>query len=242
MERKKIYVIRHLSYSYNDEYFSSYIHDRRHQGHMTALFENKEDAIQKWKQLEYDFSHKVNFQNIIECGQQHDFYGKEKILAQMSVDELFSILNQCDSCVYAVFEYPKQLKQQVFFDIQKNEYKMCYETTEYDIQENQFLQANFIENDPLLTDISPSTSRAIYSDIELVGSLADFSDSPLLLERLIQDHPDIEYNHSCLVIKPSALTSINPLLKNPIEMRYLTIEEIYQLEKSLNLTYLIGIV
>ena len=120
MERKKIYVIRHLSYSYNDEYFSSYIHDRRHQGHMTALFENKEDAIQKWKQLEYDFSHKVNFQNIIECGQQHDFYGKEKILAQMSVDELFSILNQCDSCVYAVFEYPKQLKQQVFFDIQKN--------------------------------------------------------------------------------------------------------------------------
>ena len=215
MERKKIYVIRHLSYSYNDEYFSSYIHDRRHQGHMTALFENKEDAIQKWKQLEYDFSHKVNFQNIIECGQQHDFYGKEKILAQMSVDELFSILNQCDSCVYAVFEYPKQLKQQVFFDIQKNEYKMCYETTEYDIQENQFLQANFIENDPLLTDISPSTSRAIYSDIE--------------------------YNHSCLVIKPSALTSINPLLKNPIEMRYLTIEEIYQLEKSLNQTYLKGI-
>ncbi|EOR09580.1 hypothetical protein [Acinetobacter genomosp. 15BJ] len=234
MEPEKIYAIRHLSYSYNDEYFSSYLYERWHQGHMAALFENKEAAIQEWKQLEYKFSHKVNFQNIIECSQQHDFYGKEKILAQMSVDELFNILNQLDNCVYAVFEYPKQLKQQVFFDIYQNEYRVCYGTTEYDIQENNFLQANFIENDHLLSAVSPSASSAIYRDIELVGSLADFSDSPLLLERLIQDHPDIKYNHSCLVIKPNALSSINPLLKNPIEMRYLTIEEIYQLEKSLN--------
>lgn len=237
-QHEKIYVIRHLSYSYSDEYFSSFIYEGWHQGHIMDVFESKEAVIQKWKQLEYDFSHKVNFQNIIECSQQHDFYGKEKILAQMSVDELFNILDQLDCYVYAVFEYPKILKQQVFFDLHQNQYKIHYNTTDYDIQENNFLQANFIENDDLLSEVSPSASTALYSDIELVGSLADLSDSPLLLERLIQDHPDIEYHDhcSCLVIKPSALASINGLLKNPIEIRHLTIEEIYQIEKKLNLT------
>ena len=65
------------------------------------------------------------------------------------------------------------------------------------------------------------------------------SDTPQLLLLLIKDNPNIEYNehYQTLRIKPDekTLNSVNALLKNPLyEIRYLTIQEIYEIEQTLN--------
>ncbi|HNJ86847.1 MAG TPA: hypothetical protein PKU92_09715, partial [Agitococcus sp.] len=75
--------------------------------------------------------------------------------------------------------------------------------------------------------------------IPLSGKLSDLSDTPQLLLLLIKDNPNIEYNehYQTLRIKPDekTLNSVNALLKNPLyEIRYLTIQEIYEIEQTIN--------
>lgn len=238
MEPEKIYVIRHLSYFYNDEWYKSFFDTRDHLGNITDLFDDKENAIQRWKQLEYDFNHQTNFQNILWCEYSNDeFYGQESYLAQKTVDELFNLIQKLECYVYGLYEYPKALKQQVFFDIQQQCYETCPCNTEDDVKNNDFIVANFIENDPLLTFVSPSTSDAYQHTVELKGSLEELSDTPLLLKNLIQNNPDLKFYDTYLIVKARALPQINPLLKKPIqkELHYLTIEEIYHLEQTLSL-------
>ena len=43
-KQEKIYAIRHLSFFYTDEWYESLIDYTDHTGHITDLFDNKEDA------------------------------------------------------------------------------------------------------------------------------------------------------------------------------------------------------
>ena len=237
-QEEKIYVIRHLSFWYTDEWYQPMLHIENHIGHITDLFEDKENAIQAWKQREYDFSHLAKFENIMYCEYADESYGgTEKKLAQKSVDELFDIIQPLNCHVYGLYEYPKHLKQQVFFIPKEQSYESCACTADYDLKSNEFIAANFIENDPLLTQIQPIVDDAYEHKITLQGSLEDLSDSPILLKALIENDSDFEFTQYWLTVKFDAISKVNPLLKQPItkEIRYLTLQEIYQLEQPLNL-------
>lgn len=84
-QEEKIYVIRHLSFWYTDEWYQPMLHIENHIGHITDLFEDKEKAIQAWKQREYDFSHLAKFENIMYCEYADESYGgdRKKISAKV---------------------------------------------------------------------------------------------------------------------------------------------------------------
>ena len=228
---EKIYVIRHLSFWYTDEWYQPMIDIENHAGHITNLFEDKEEAIQAWKQREYDFSHLAKFSNILYSEYSSDeYYCKESLLAQKSVDELFEIIQKLECHVYALYEYPKSLKQQVFFDIKQQKYESTACTADYDFKSNEFITANFIKNDPLLTHIFPSVTDAFEHTITLNGTFEELSDAPLLLKSLVEQNSDFHFDiySPKLMVKANGIDQINPLLKHPInkEVRYLSVEEI----------------
>ena len=64
---EKIYALRNSSFWYDDEFFFNLMNSNDHIGHITAIFEDKEQAIQEWKRLEYEFSQQVDFYNILYC-------------------------------------------------------------------------------------------------------------------------------------------------------------------------------
>ncbi|RZL44699.1 MAG: hypothetical protein EOP00_19260, partial [Pedobacter sp.] len=183
---------------------------------------------------------KVHFENIMYCEYSHEeFHGQEGLLAQKSVDELFEIIQKLECHVYGLYEYPKQLKQLVLFNKKSQQYDFCdLRMDDDDVESNIFIPSNFIKDSPLNDEISPPIHDIfIEHDIELKGTLEELSDTPLLLQRLIQENPDIQfYPPNSLKLHFKDLAQVNALLKEQIEKEahYLNIEEIYQLEKQLN--------
>ena len=80
----------------------------------------------------------------------------------------------------------------------------------------------------------------------LHGELSDLSDTPALLEQVLNSHKKAIYNSSKkeLVIKGygekelAALLAVNALLKTPVlEIKELTLQEVLALEQSLQSEY-----
>ena len=243
---EKIYALRNSSFWYDDEFFFNLMNSNDHIGHITAIFEDKEQAIQEWKRLEYEFTHKINFNNFM---REDISFNIEEILPHrtwndlknLDIEELFTVLHHNDIHAYYLYEYPKQIKQRVIWDKSENNYHFSDACTEYDFRKNYFIDATFIKDDPLLNHVSPSVDSFI---LILYGSLSDLSDTPILLSQLIQHNENINYDEDRKLLRikqldSSTLNSLNALLKNPIQC--LNIEEIYEIEKSLNQTHLKGI-
>ena len=236
---EKIYALRNSSFWYDDEFFFNLMNSNDHIGHITAIFEDKEQAIQEWKRLEYEFTHKINFNNFM---REDISFNIEEILPHrtwndlknLDIEELFTILHHNDIHAYYLYEYPKQIKQGVAWDNSENNYHFSDACTEYDFRKNYFIDATFIKDDPLLNHVSPSVDSFI---LILYGSLSDLSDTPILLSQLIQHNENINYDEDRKFLRIqqlniSTLNSLNALLKDPIQC--LNIEEIYEIEKSLN--------
>ena len=243
---EKIYALRNSSFWYDDEFFFNLMNSNDHIGHITAIFEDKEQAIQEWKRLEYEFTHKINFNNFM---REDISFNIEEILPHrtwndlknLDIEELFTVLHHNDIHAYYLYEYPKQIKQGVAWDNSENNYHFSDACTEYDFRKNYFIDATFINDDPLLIHVSPSVDSFIFI---LYGSLSDLSDTPILLSQLIQQEENLNYDEDRKLLRikqldSSTLNSLNTLLKNPIQC--LNIEEIYEIEKSLNQTHLKGI-
>ena len=243
---EKIYALRNSSFWYDDEFFFNLMNSNDHIGHITAIFEDKEQAIQEWKRLEYEFTHKINFNNFM---REDISFNIEEILPHrtwndlknLDIEELFTVLHHNDIHAYYLYEYPKQIKQGVAWDNSENNYHFSDACTEYDFRKNYFIDATFINDDPLLIHVSPSVDSFIFI---LYGSLSDLSDTPILLSQLIQQDENLNYDEDRKLLRikqldSSTLNSLNALLKNPIQC--LNIEEIYEIEKSLNQTHLKGI-
>jgi hypothetical protein len=243
---EKIYALRNSSFWYDDEFFFNLMNSNDHIGHITAIFEDKEQAIQEWKRLEYEFTHKINFNNFM---REDISFNIEEILPHrtwndlknLDIEELFTVLHHNDIHAYYLYEYPKQIKQGVAWDNSENNYHFSDACTEYDFRKNYFIDATFIKDDPLLSHVSPSVDSFIFI---LYGSLSDLSDTPILLSQLIQQEENLNYDEDRKLLRikqldSSTLNSLNALLKNPIQC--LNIEEIYEIEKSLNQTHLKGI-
>ena len=236
---EKIYALRNSSFWYDDEFFFNLMNSNDHIGHITAIFEDKEQAIQEWKRLEYEFTHKINFNNFM---REDISFNIEEILPHrtwndlknLDIEELFTVLHHNDIHAYYLYEYPKQIKQGVAWDNSENNYHFSDACTEYDFRKNYFIDATFIKDDPLLSHVSPSVDSFI---LILYGSLSDLSDTPILLSQLIQHNENINYDEDRKFLRIqqlniSTLNSLNALLKDPIQC--LNIEEIYEIEKSLN--------
>ena len=76
---------------------------------------------------------------------------------------------------------------------------------------------------------------------QLLGTAEHLSDTPLLLEKLIETTPDLVWNQqgSALCIEniedPEAINALNGLLKIPLfALREMDIEQLIELEKRLN--------
>ena len=236
---EKIYALRNSSFWYDDEFFFNLMNSNDHIGHITAIFEDKEQAIQEWKRLEYEFTHKINFNNFM---REDISFNIEEILPHrtwndlknLDIEELFTVLHHNDIHAYYLYEYPKQIKQGVAWDNSENNYHFSDACTEYDFRKNYFIDATFIKDDPLLSHVSPSVDSFIFI---LYGSLSDLSDTPILLSQLIQQEENLNYDEDRKFLRIqqlniSTLNSLNALLKDPIQC--LNIEEIYEIEKSLN--------
>jgi hypothetical protein len=79
-----------------------------------------------------------------------------------------------------------------------------------------------------------------YDAMLLQGTLADLSDSPLLLSALLADHKHLKYNPKTQQLsfkknKPETLVALNALLKQPLfECRALSLTDIMNIECQLN--------
>ena len=251
-QQEKIYAIRYLSFYYTDEWYSSYMRPSDHYGHISSIFTDKKAAIQEWKRLEYEFSQQVDFYNILYCEpnfniilDQDDFFANinseddwKRILPTAPMDELFELITKLNCHVYGLYEYPRYTKQYIHWNNDKNYHDTIDLTQDsYDKRTNIILHSGFFIDDISLNEIHPSVNRKYASDaIILTGSLSDLSDTPILLLKIIQQDKNLNYdeNKKYLTIQPyiSTLNRVNALLKKPVQC--LTIEEIYQLEKSLN--------
>jgi len=256
---EKIYVIRNLSFWYDDEYYSTLFDGSFHIGHMSAIFADKDSAMQEWKRLEHAFSHHVEFRNLFHTDYTFEYYEKFGIsnfdhlltldydqlnahLKSLDPDQLFDIIHKADFHVYYLYEYPKNLKQHVKWNDVEQRYETCDVTTDYDHRPNIFLEAAFLHDDPLLAQVSPPLAEnAEYIPVTLKGSLAELSETPLLLTALIAQNSNLEYDekNKRLTIKPdeAVIVQLNALLKQPLsEKSFLTIQQIYDIEQTLTAT------
>ncbi|MFO1391131.1 MAG: hypothetical protein U1E94_02780 [Agitococcus sp.] len=226
---RKVYAIRNLCFWYDDEYYFPLISSDLESGSICAFCVDKQAAIEEWKLLEYEFSHKMDFSNVIgfeECCSyledlgielNRDFYEKLKF---MDKDELFDLIQKLDRHVFFMYEYPADLKSKTLFNLIENRFELWDVSTDH-------LSNNFLKTNDEVTFITMN------------GTLEELSDAPLLLLQLIQNNPNIKYDEDSktLEIAPDeqSLNSVNALLKNPLyEIRYLTIQEIYEIEQTLN--------
>ena len=231
---KKVYVIRNLGFMYDDEYYFPLLTSDSEEGQICALLEDKESAIHAWKRLEYEFSHQYEFINVY----QYDGFGYEleqigieldniffDKVKRMNQDELFDIIYKLKRNVYFLYEYPADLKVKTQWNITKND---------YDIYDEFSFGDGVI--DPKKTLITWLDSTRV---IIIRGTLEELTDAPLLLNQLIEQDPNLDYDNLNRILKiqpdEQSLNSVNALLKNPLyEIRYLTIQEIYEIEQTLN--------
>jgi hypothetical protein len=254
---EKIYVIRNLAFFYDDEFYSTLFDGSMHLGRMSAVFDDQDSALQEWKRLEYEFSHRVDFMNIFQTQYTLEYYKKFGIknfdyvltldsaefyayFKNLDPEALFDVIHKADFHVYYLYEYPKNLKQYVGWNDIAQKYETCDATTDYDYRPNLFLEADFLQDDPLLAQMSPPLSKSVHCrPITVQGSLTMLSDTPLLLAGLIAQNPNLEYleQRQVLCIKPDdrTLASVNALLKQPLsEKQYLTIPQIFAIEQQLD--------
>ena len=120
-----------------------------------------------------------------------------------------------------MYEYSAELQMKTLYDLQNCEYLSYDGTAHVDYVSNTFLYVND------------------YISIAIKGTLEELTDAPLLLNQLIEQDPNLDYDNlnKILKIQPDeqSLNSVNALLKNPLyEIRYLTIQEIYEIEQTIN--------
>lgn len=239
MEENKVYVIVYRGYEYTDEYYRPYAFENS----MYHLFYNRQEAIQTWKKLEFDFQKTQGYDifayegcgyYIEELGLDFDYVYENYYNGNLTEDEIHELTVKLDRNIYELIEYPKNIKCYVTWLPNKNSYMLSDDTTECDPYSNIALEWHFFD------DKRPQ-DRQNKVPIILQGTLEELSDAPLLLEKLIAQDSNLTYNieYKCLKIMPyeTTINSVNGLLKKQFfEIRCLSIEEIYEIEKSLNQT------
>ncbi|WP_417210740.1 hypothetical protein [Acinetobacter venetianus] len=164
----------------------------------------------------------------LDFDEMYDRYYKKSL----TDDEIHDLTIKLDRNIYELIEYPKNFKCYVTWLPNKNSYMLSDDTTEYDPYSNIALEWHSFD------DTRPE-DRQNKVPIILGGTLEELSDTPLLLERLIEQDQNLTYSteYKCLNIMPheATINSVNALLKKHFfEIQCLSIEEIFKIEQQLN--------
>lgn len=236
MSTEKLYVLRILSYWYNDEHYSHLYDQHSHFGHIQSIFDDQDEALKQWKQLEYKFCHHpdIQFKHLIYEPDHVDDerYLQPDFLANLSVDALFAHLHTLNQCMHALYAYPIDQTVTVLKDCPIVDAQM-----EDDVRSNKFLQCYYapeqrtgiaVEDELYLEN----ATHTLHADLEIL------SDTPILLQKWIEQHPKIKYDAERKQLKiplePKTLSALNALLKIPIELSEMSLKRVFQYEKIAN--------
>ncbi len=174
---RKVYVIRTLGFGYTDEYYYPLFNPDSNEGHVCAVFEDKQTALKEWKRLEYEFSHQMSFENVTEFDQLFFFLERLGIdsnkaffenLHVMNQDELFELIEKLERHVFYMYEYPADLKLKTLFNLTENRFE-SWDATEELWDGTEGLSNNIIITYDNITEIT------------INGTLEELSEAPLLL-------------------------------------------------------------
>lgn len=238
------YVIRSLAYWYTDEFYTTAFDANSHYGHIEAIFEDKNAALAHWQQLEYSFAHhpEIDFNHLIHSGYSVDDpqYRDRNFLKQLSTTDLFSHLQNLEQNMFALYQYPKQSTYPVVKN-ERGEIQVEHIQMEDDFRTQSFLHHHFATGSDQTSQIQPLVqSERCIEQVQhiLYGDLAELTDTPLLLQHLIEQNTQLEYDPShkklSLRLEPTLLAALNALLKHPIEIEYLNLMQIFQYEQNLD--------
>ncbi len=245
----KTYLLKQRSFMFNDENYHCVLDGEY--GAITYKSNNLEDLTEQWKSLEFQYAHlsswlhmsnnenelysSLSFQKVIQkhkCNRTNQ-YDNDQILSNLNKEDLFDILIELDANAFSCIEY-----------IDLSEFYVLWNTTEdhYDISD-----ANVPELEPPQLFLSKAESLeklinnyAVAKNIpeKLVGSLQELSESPTLLQAIIEQYPCFHFKNNLLKIKEAdtnAILAINDLLKTPLfTYKKLSLDEIIQIELNLN--------
>lgn len=243
------YVIRHQSFGYNDEW---YVLDWAMQGAIKAVYSDQREAEEQYKKLIVRALYQDDYYNFsIANGEGDDQQyvaiaafilektGEEfdgELIPEMNEDDAFEFAKLSGILHYQLIEIDDSLPNYVLFNPATQSYVYASTPEESVLLTGQnelflFDGKNYVDD-----YWQEQTINDFFADLklELNGTLEELSDSPTLLQQLIDDNFWLTYENQQLKVKSFAdqdsfnwIKSLNALLKDPIfEIRQVTLEEL----------------
>lgn len=254
----KIYVLKQRSFMFNDENYHCVI-DGSH-GAIRYQSNDLAQLKQHWHALEYQYAHDSSwlhisnnenelhtsqtFQQIIQqqnlkITNNQQLYELDneiyQILSHLDAEILFNILQEIDALIFECVEYTDQTQFYVLCNREDHE----YEINDLSIAELDPPQI-FLSKSSRLEQLIQDFSILNQLPQTLSGTLQELSDTPLLLQALIQQNPGLSFNENVLQLNNPAIPtviSLNELLKTPLfSYKILDLNEIVHIEQQLNET------
>ncbi|MGK7933603.1 MAG: hypothetical protein AB4041_19525 [Microcystaceae cyanobacterium] len=242
------YVIKNYQFGYNDEYFyvcGSNIH---------STFTNLEEAQKNYRQLEVKAARSMNYLDEFESifdgseefvkkitdfifektGEPFDLYDRVDLPSALSDEDVFTLVEMANIHSYQLLIFEDEPKFYALWLPQANQYYI--ESDEYSSS-----LVYYPSQDELLGSLEYLTYD--WQKQKIQGELNELSETPLLLEQLINTNKSIKYdsNQKNLTIHSSKVTpyiELNALLKHPFyEIRELNLQEVLDIEKELAAQY-----
>ena len=252
----KTYVIRGYHFGYNDETFyvaGSSIH---------KIYHDKAEAEANYKRLEVaaarqfslhemssffdgdeDFIKKMDDFVFTRCGEhivdEDGCVNEEELTGALNDDDTFEFINLAAMKSYQLVEFDGEPKFFAAWLPHKDSYYIKHDECSASLVCKESKEA-------LIAKLKNIFDEFDDWHVLLHGELSDLSDTPALLEQVLNSHKKAIYNSSKkeLVIKGygekelAALLAVNALLKTPVlEIKELTLQEVLALEQSLQSEY-----
>lgn len=222
---------------FNDENFHCILSGE----HCKISYQNhdRSELLEHWKVLEYQYAHHSHwlqitnnenplyaneiFQKIIRkhnlpIENAEQFYHLDQrvdqILTELTKDDLFELVISLDANMFECIEYQEDIKFYVLWDQQENDYQI----NDLNIPEIEPPQIFLSKTESLQSLVS---SYALQEKIpnSINGTLKQLSDTPLILQSIIEQNKCFEFEDNELRIhqpETDALIAINAVLKNPL--------------------------
>lgn len=239
------YVIRHNDFAYNDEWYQT---DWITQGSIHTIYSDKNEAEQAYKQLIVEALYNVEgigqysigngdlsdteYQALDDfllekTGHNFEYFADDDVFPALNLDDAFKLAQLSGIVHYQLLEIDDSKPNYVIWLNNEQSYFSNYDS-------GAIVSGNyedFIQYDTCDWHFFDQISTT------LKGTLSELSDSPEILEKLLEDAKGIQYsvenqtldingNHS----NYDTLKALNALLKQPIfEIRQVTLEELAQL-------------
>lgn len=255
----KIYVLKQRSFMFNDDNFHCVLGSDY--GVISFTCNDKKELIEHWKTLEYQHAHQsswlqiLNNENVVYESKifqtlmlKHNLQVKNneqvhqldnqiyQILKNLTRNELFELIIELDANIFSYVEYDNNVKFYVLWNSVLEDYEIN-DANIPELEPPQIILVKAESLDMLIENFSIKIIENIPKKIK--GSLEQLSETPLLLQAIIENNTCFSYKNKILSIREpaiSSLLSINGVLKIPLfEHRLLTLDEVVHIEQQLNM-------